>query len=279
MNETSTGLYSPASGDVSVSSLGSEMLRVTNSYSDFINGKVGIATSNPQSSLHIYGGEAQVSSSRSPCSTNLAGAIRYVVGTLQYCDGNQWDTLNSNVTAGTSIPAAGLPGDVQFNGSVDLAANANFYWNNSLLRLGIGTNAPAATLDVWGGIDISGQNGVSFPPDYTPDASIAIGSGALGGQITAGTAATQGNVAIGYQALGSASMTTAAINNTAVGYQALQHDTTGKTNIAIGYDALQTNTTGNNNIAIGVSSEISMTGGGQNVAIGGNSLFSPGRQQ
>jgi hypothetical protein len=81
------------------------------------------------------------------------------------------------------------------------------------------------------------------------------------------------NIAIGYQSMSSASMTTAAIQNTAVGYQALQANTTGKLNTAIGNTALKSNTTGTENTAVGYNAlSHATTTSGLNTAVGASAL-------
>lgn len=107
--------------------------------------------------------------------------------------------------------------------------------------VGIGTTSPAALLDVYssvgaGSIDIGGVNGLSFPLDTTPGASIAIGSSALVKQSSL-TSENYGNTAIGYQSMASASLGTTGINNTAVGYLAGTAITTGNGNTLVGYEA------------------------------------------
>jgi hypothetical protein len=204
------------------------------------------------------------------------GEIRYNntgTGTVEAYYNGAWNSLVTSATLGTSTPAAGSTGYVQFNSGGYLGASSNLFWNNSSGYLGIGTTSPAAKLDVNGGIDITGVNGISFPADYTAGASVAIGSSALGSQAAA-TAGVQANTAIGYQAMSSVSLGTAALNNTAVGYQALKADTTGGSNSAFGYQALKTNTTGSNNTANGFSSLYSNTTGQSNTANGFSSLYS-----
>lgn len=177
-------------------------------------------------------------------------------------------SLASGVSTGTGTSAINF----KIYGAGSSGATANSATTAMTIassgNVGIGTTSPAAKLDVYGGIDISGVNGISFPPDYTTDASIAIGSGALASQ-TAGTQ-TEGNIAIGYQALGSTSFT--GFINTAVGYKTLSLDTTGQGNAAYGYVALPANTTGNNNTGIGAGTLYTNSTGSQNTALGYQAL-------
>jgi Chaperone of endosialidase len=188
-------------------------------------------------------------------------------GQILKCMSNVWTVVTQ--TAG----AAGSTGQVQFNASGALAGSANLFWNNGRSSLGIGTATPAATLDVYGAIDVSGQNGISYPAnDTTTAGTIAIGSQALA-QLP--PSAAYGDVAIGYQTLSSASMTTTATQNTAIGYQALQKTTSGAQNVAIGYQALQASTSGGGNVAIGQGAAANLTNSFGLIAIGPAALGGP----
>ena len=147
-------------------------------------------------------------------------------------------------TSGTSIPSL-TSGSVLFsNGTTIAQDNANLFWDDTNNRLGIGTNAPAYTLDVVGN-----------------DARIntlTIGLGA--GQIF-------NNTAVGTQAL--LENTTGAAN-TAVGYFALENNTTGSNNTALGYASLLNNLTTSNHTAVGLSSLRNITSGSYNTALGNN---------
>jgi hypothetical protein len=91
-------------------------------------------------------------------------------GDVLKCVSNVWTLVTQPATA------AGSTGYVQFNNAGLLAGSANLFWNNSSSRLGIGVTTPAAAFDVYGIIDISGQNGISFPADPVAGASIALRS-------------------------------------------------------------------------------------------------------
>jgi hypothetical protein len=221
------------------------------------------------------------SSAPATCNGAAEGMLYFDTGgtAVKVCTGSSWTALLSGAALGTQIPAAGSTGDVQFNTSGALAGSANLFWNNSSGYLGIGTAAPAASLDVYGGIDIDGTNGLSYPASDTnaPGGSIAIGVGALAYQPTMPVGATYtylyGNTAVGYSALSSTGMTTAAIGNTALGYKALQNATSGNSNTAIGWTAMGSPygsplVSGNGNTAIGAASLNAVTSGSGNVGVG-----------
>jgi hypothetical protein len=58
------------------------------------SGNVGVGTAMPQSLLHVYNGELQVSSSGAACAAANAGALRYANARLQYCNGTSWAFVN-----------------------------------------------------------------------------------------------------------------------------------------------------------------------------------------
>ncbi len=171
-------------------------------------------------------------------------------------------------------------------------------------KLGIGTTAPAQSLDVIGKIAVCGVTAVYIPhlsANYTGSSfygdggslmsgflsyhsinNTGVGVGALynnlqGANNTAvGTDAlasnTYGyhNAATGYAAL---SANTLGCYNTADGSYTLGSNTTGLRNTATGYAALSTNTTGCNNTALGEKALTRNLNGHNNTAIGNCALF------
>jgi trimeric autotransporter adhesin len=111
-------------------------------------------------------------------------------------------------------------------------------------EIGIGTTAPAATLDVDGTVNTS----ASFN---------------LGGRRFASGSVTSGNAFLGF----AGNSTTTGGNNTAIGLWALGANTTGNFSTAVGVGALANNTTGGNT-AVGVDAMYFNTKGDSNTAIG-----------
>jgi hypothetical protein len=120
-----------------------------------------------------------------------------------------------------------------------------------------------------GAYQLNGATGLAFlTSDSTTNGTIAIGDSALSTQNAAGSAA-YGNVAIGYQASGGGTLTTAAIHNAYVGYQAGKANTSAGGNTALGYQAMTTITTGGANVAIGDRAMANASGSTVgNIAIG-----------
>ena len=169
-------------------------------------------------------------------------------------------TGSNNILIGTDTsidtPASGTSNFLNI-GNVIYATNLQNLTNTGgTANVGIGTVTPNANalLDVYGPIFLRGINGINFTTAETNQigASIAIGSGALANMPAMPVgAAFYGNIAIGSQALSSASMTTAAIQNTAVGYQSMQTATSDSGDTAFGYQALQKVNGGTQNTAVG----------------------------
>ena len=139
-------------------------------------------------------------------------------------------------------------------------------------NVGIGTNNPAAKLDVAGDLNVSGNiiNGsgsLSLPNTSSATSGVLT----IGGTPFLHDFGASGNTFVG-QSSGNFSMLGAAIANTATGVGTLNSLTTGGDNTAIGAFALNANTTGDANIGIGRSALTVNTVGGFNTAIGESAL-------
>jgi hypothetical protein len=150
-----TGLFRPAADVVATSTNGTERMRVTST------GNVGIGDTTPASLLTVGNGDLfQVDSSGNIVKINnvtyswpaLQGGVSTCLqnngsGTLSWtsCSGGGGMAIGSAVTSGT-------PGSALFvDGSGNLGQdNANFFWDITDKRLGIGTTTPSQNLDVKG---------------------------------------------------------------------------------------------------------------------------------
>jgi hypothetical protein len=136
--------------------------------------------------------------------------------------------------------------------------------------IGIGTTAPAATLDVNGKADIR-DTLTLFPKGTDPTLAIngTVGVITLGGTRFLHNFGTD-NTFLG---VGAGNMTMTGLGtNTAVGFSALTANTTGRTNSALGASALSANTTGYGNSAFGYLALSANTTGVQNEAFGSGTL-------
>ncbi len=115
-----------ASKNLILSAANVERLRILST------GEVGIGTSTPYAKLDVSGGIRI--SMETNCAVSYAGTLRYNAGSLQLCNGSAWQSLSTGSVTSSTVATA-------------LASATN---------VGIGTNSPAATLDVSGTVKISG---------------------------------------------------------------------------------------------------------------------------
>ncbi len=201
------------------------------------------------------------------------------------------DSLNGRVGIGVSIPADRLhvnsaSGENAFraqvngvtrllvhsNGGVAIGANTTPPPSGGLYvygKVGIGTNTPAAPLDVNGNINIAANSAF-----YIGNKQILSNQGIANlfiGENAGNTAATGGFLtAIGYNTL---SANTSGYDNTAVGGNAMSLNTGGAYNSAFGATALYSNTTGSFNTAVGELALSSNTTASSNTALGSRTLY------
>ena len=200
-------------------------------------------------------------------------------GQVLQCVSNVWTIVSLSGSTGTYLGAsasatnpARSSGELTTglfsagSGLVDVSSLGTQVGEFSSTGLNLGTSVATT-----GALKLGGHNGISFPSADTNGIgySIAIGQGAMSNMpaMPVGTS-FYNNIAIGYQTLNSASMTTAAFRNTAVGFQALQQDTSGNVNTAMGFQALTANTSGSGNTALGYASLLAETTGSVNTGIG-----------
>ena len=133
------------------------------------------------------------SNAQRPSGANLVnGEIRYNntgTGAVEAYYNGAWNSLVTSATLGTSTPAAGSTGYVQFNSGGYLGASSNFYWDNTNSRIGLGTMTPGDTLTV------NGTVGYMLGSDYTTTGShnnVSLGTASAVRYNGAGTATFTG---------------------------------------------------------------------------------------
>ena len=84
-------------------------------------------------------------------------------GTTQDLSADRTFTIATGLTVGTTPITSGTVGRVLFEGTGNvLQESANFFWDNTNSRLGIGTATPAYQLSLAGSANIQGVTGINF---------------------------------------------------------------------------------------------------------------------
>ncbi|MBA89264.1 MAG: hypothetical protein CMJ43_01100 [Phyllobacteriaceae bacterium] len=197
------------------------------------DGKVGIGTRTPSTTLHLSG-TLRIANGGESCDANRAGGIRYNSGTFEFCDGGgTWESM-------ATVAAAGAGAVTELDDLSDAAKETT--GNNVFI----------------------GHEGGSFGAQNIQNT--AIGIGALDALDGTGTGSEgRYNTALGVNAL---SANTTGHSNTASGAAALSVNTTGYNNTASGVSALRTNTTGYGNTSTGVNTLYANPTGYFNTATG-----------
>lgn len=178
-------------------------------------------------------------------------------------------TIDNKPKIGGSL-SDGTTGSVLFSGSGVFAQdNANFFWDDTSNRLGIGTTTPNQQLELTGNLRLPASttttgiyysDGNTFLHSFGTATSLFLGSGA-GNLTNTGTS----NVGIGPAALDAV---TSGGQNTALGFDAVGATTTASSNTGIGHKALRS-ATGGSNTAVGNQAGLSVSTGTQNTLVGG----------
>lgn len=184
------------------------------------------------------------------------------------------EVVPSNWNAAHAL-SGGTTGSILFigAGSALTQDNSNFFWDDSLfkLKIGSGSGIPSYAIGSKSAIfvvpNVSGDNwfeGEAGNTTLTGDSNFGTGTLALS-SLTTG----QGNVAIGVEALRDC---TAGNQNTAIGQTAMAFMISGSQNFAMGTSALGSISTGSFNVGIGSFCMPIISTGANNVAIGNTSL-------
>ncbi|MDE4063254.1 beta strand repeat-containing protein [Phaeobacter gallaeciensis] len=208
-----------------------------------LKGSVGVAgVTAPASSLHV-GGDIQLASDSTACTSAKSGALRYEAGSLSLCNGTSWGAVGGEAVIAINDLTDAIHSDTS-------------------LYLGNGTGVSD---------DLTNNNNVgigyqTLNSNTSGGTNIGLGYKALYFNTTG-----SGNIAQGYQALYS---NTSGSNNIAEGFHSLFANTSGSYNISLGMRALSSNIDGDSNISLGIQSLQNNTSGNNNIAHGPNALYS-----
>lgn len=138
-----------------------------------------------------------------PTAGTYTYSVKFVTGSCNFqfgeADGNQitllelgaWSAGTMPVSKGGTGNSSFTAGSVMFSDGTNITQkNANLFWDNSNNRLGVGNNAPTATLDVSGSLAVSGSTTLKS------NISVGTGAGAEGGEMQLAYAQT-GNTLTG----------------------------------------------------------------------------------
>ena len=173
-------------------------------------------------------------------------------------------TINSSGGGGSGSPA-GSNGQVQFNNAGAFGASSNFNWDNTNSRLGVGTAAPGASLQINGAgatsvtSSILAQNsgGAELFRVRNDGLTTITGNATITNSIATGGTTSVGNSSVSMMPLANTSTVTYGI---AMGYNSSVTATHG---IAIGYNA---SASANPSVAIGAGAS---AGAANSVALSG----------
>jgi hypothetical protein len=173
-------------------------------------------------------------------------------------------TLASGVSTGTG--ASSINFEIYPVGVTGTTANA------PITALTI-TNTGAMNINLAAqGLQLNGNNAITFPTtDSVTGGSVGVGYHALNNQKNSASAAYS-NTAVGYNAFGTNTATTAAIHNTGVGFYALANLTSGNNDTDAGYVSQWGMSTGSFNTSMGGNTMYGGNGSG-NTSLGYEAIF------
>jgi hypothetical protein len=223
------------SSSTATSTLAGGLAVGSNAFNVLQNGNVGIGTSSPYAKLSVAGqvvGEYFTATSTTATSTfgKLFASQDVRFSSLVGCDTIDTDSggflkCGTDAGGGTGSPV-GPEGAVQFNTSGSFNGVADFTWDNSTKRLGIGTSSPYAKLSVAGSIVGQDFTATSTTSTSTFAGGLVVGSNAFnilqGGNVGIGTSSPYAKLSVAGEVVGSifTATTTTATSTFAGGFVA-----------------------------------------------------------
>ncbi len=290
-NVSATNTYSMALG------LGSNstpaVVSGANSFGIFMGDQAGVTLAD-SNTMGLFGGRLVIDPNVSATQVSVDGSLTVDVeggvGATNFCDEDGNDCFSASDIASGVTGAPGGNRQVIYNSGGILGAATGFVYTSSG-QLGIGTAAPAASLEVAGtdailfprGLDgtrpVSPVNGMMRY--NTTDENFDVYANGSWQKLTMGSSSalaiddlsdaiadytTKHSIALGSNS--GIAMTSAAIRNVFAGEEAGFSNTSGHTNTYLGRAAGKFNVLGSENTYVGSGAGVLGSGGGQNVAIG-----------
>ncbi|MFS4459084.1 hypothetical protein [Bdellovibrio sp. HCB2-146] len=136
-----------------------ERMRITS------NGRVGIGTTTPATTLDVDGG-IKIGAESATCDLTLEGAIRYNAGAVQYCNGTTWTSFGTGSGSGTVTSVTSANGDITITNTTStpqLTLNSGT-GNNQIVKLDGSARLPAVNGSLVTNLDV--QNIASATGKY-----------------------------------------------------------------------------------------------------------------
>ena len=168
VGDSQTGMYRASAGTLGFAIEGYERMRVTSS-------AVGILTSTPRTALDVSGG-LRIGMESSPCSSVLAGTIRYTGGNVEYCNGTTWTAFGTGAGV-TSAAVTAAYGYTPANNTalISLSSSYTSLAASMAALSGVGSSpwvTSGSTVRYTAGEVYSGNN---LPTDGQLDLGVATG--------------------------------------------------------------------------------------------------------
>ena len=248
------------------------------------NGRVGIGTGTPDTTLHIVGSLKMVDGNQGTGKIMMSDANGVGIWTTAAIAANAWNlTGDSGTTVGTNFIGTTDAQPLMFKVNGNKAGYIDFTATSANTSLGYQTlNSVTGAYNTGVGYQSLYANTSGFGnvaagvralySNITGKGSVAIGDSAM----FSSTADSAKNVAIGTNAMAASTISYHAV---AVGYGALASNTTGVGSTALGYYAMNTYNPGGStavqswNTAVGDYAMRATTNGNSNSALGANALL------
>src|SRR3989338_4009656 len=166
-----------------------------------VQGNLGVGTTSPEYQLHVIGnaGIGQSLTVGSALRLSSYNCARLTNSGKLTADASGRIVCMDDSGAASSISGSGAANQVSFwDSSTQLTGTNTFYWNNPLMRLGIGSSAPGTTLGVFGSVGIGTSYAFAGLPQSAGNGLIVEGNVGIGTSSPTASLYVSGNAGIGW---------------------------------------------------------------------------------